>query len=162
MVDTPSARIGALALALLGGVGGCGDRVEVPAPGPFATARADDPALTESWRLPEGQSALRSGDLGSTPPALSEALMIDHAAAGISHRIAQRCADQGALANVQSLALRFSVGDDGSLASIEGDPGGAAARCTADALRAELSARPPLPAGAALMVLRFWVEPAPP
>ncbi|MCA9706343.1 MAG: hypothetical protein KDK70_10885, partial [Myxococcales bacterium] len=126
------------------------------------TARADDPALTESWRLPSGTSALHSGDLGSRPAALSRALMVDHAAAGISHRIATRCADQGALASVESLALRFEVGERGTLTSLTGDPPGPAATCTTAALREEISALPPLPAGAALMVLRFGPAPAPP
>lgn len=158
--------IAALGVAGLGaagigvaGLGGCADRAEEPAPGSFATPREGDPLLVESWHLPPGTSPLRSGDLGSTPVDLSSALMVDHAAAGISHRIARRCADQGALANVDSLALRFSVGANGKIGPIEGDPAGPAATCTVKALQVELSARPPMPAGAALMVLRFWVEP---
>ncbi|MEM9453215.1 MAG: hypothetical protein AAGF11_03495 [Myxococcota bacterium] len=158
-------HLGAAGLVAAGlvaaGLGGCADRAEEPAPGSFATPREDDPPLVESWRLPPGTSPLRSGDLGSTPVELSTALMLDHAAAGISHRIARRCAEKGALANVGSLALRFSVGAGGTVGAIEGDPAGPAAACTVKALRAELSARPPMPAGAALMVLRFWVEPGP-
>lgn len=147
------------ALVLAGAVS-CGDRTEPPEPGSFATAREDDPPLIESWRMPAGSGALRSGDLGSKPTALAQALMTDHAAAGISYRIATHCRDQGALANVESLALRFSVGQDGTLVSMQGDPTGPAATCTTDALRAELSGLTGLPAGAALMVLRFSTEPA--
>jgi hypothetical protein len=148
-------------LALVVVVLGCGRQAESPAPGPFATARPDDPPLTESWRLPPGSSALRSGDLGSKPTELSIALMNDHAAAGVSHRIATRCTKQGSRHGVESLALRFAVGDDGAITSIEGDPAGAMATCVGDALADELSALSPLPAGAALMVLRFSTEPAP-
>lgn len=152
-----------LACILLGiGVvaGGCNEPGSTEL-GPTATVREGDPPLTESWRLPPGTSALASGDLGSDPVALCGALMRNHAAAGISHRIAGRCKEQQALGRTASLALRFSIGTDGALASVEGDPPGPAATCTADALAAELRELAPLPAGAALMVLRFPEPEAP-
>jgi hypothetical protein len=140
------APVGALALV------GCG---EPSPPVAFASPRADDPPLVHSWQLPAGQSVLHGGDLGSEPPALADALMADSAAPSIAHRSARACARQGALASTASVALRLTIAEGGALAALEADPPGPAADCLAAAVRAELATLDPLPAGAALMVLRF-------
>jgi hypothetical protein len=133
--------------------------------GEQATPRKDDPELTHSWQLTADQSVLSSADLGSKPPALADALMAGSAAPGIAHRIATACAQQGALAGTASVALRLSIVEGGTkgatVGSLEGDPAGGAATCIADAFRAELAELDPLPAGAALMVLRFHAATAP-
>lgn len=140
-----------LAAAMVGCFGG----EAPPEPGARALPRKDDPELTHSWQLPANQSVLSNADLGSKPPALADALMAGSAAPGITHRIATGCAQQGALAGTATVALRFSVAEGGTLGSLEGDPAGKAATCIGDAFRAELAKLDPLPAGAALMVLRF-------
>lgn len=138
-----------LALALAG----CGE--PPPAPGQQATPRKDDPELSHTWQMPADKSVLMAGDLGSKPPALADALMAKGGAPGISHRSATACAQQGSLAGTSSVALRLTIAEGGGVASLEGDPAGTAATCLVDAVRAELGALDPLPAGAALLVLRF-------
>jgi hypothetical protein len=150
-IPAPLSRVALcwLAAALVGCSG------EAPPLGEQATPRKDDPELTHSWQLPADQSVLSSADLGSKPPGLADALMAGSAAPGIAHRIATACAQQGALAGTTSVALRLSIADGGAVGTLEGDPAGAGATCIADAFRAELAKLDPLPAGAALMVLRF-------
>ncbi len=132
---------------------GCGE--PPPPPGQRATPRKDDPELTHSWQMAADKSALAAADLGSKPPALADALMAKGAAPGISHRVATLCAQAGSLAGTSSVALRLTVAEGGAVTALEGDPAGPAATCLADAVRAELAATDPLPAGAALLVLRF-------
>lgn len=124
-------------------------------PGERAQPRKDDPELTHSWQLPAEHSVLEGADLGSTPPALADALMANGAAPGITHRIAGACAQRSALADTATVALRLTIAEGGSVSALEGDPPGAASSCLADAFRAELATLDPLPAGAALLVLRF-------
>jgi hypothetical protein len=128
---------------------------EAPPAAGRATPREGDPELLHSWQLSADRSVLWSADLGSRPPALADALMAGSLAPSITHRIATACARQGALADTASVALRFTLAEGGGLASVEGDPAGEAATCIDDAFRAELAKLDPLPAGAALMVLRF-------
>lgn len=132
---------------------GCGE--PPPPPGPRATPRKDDPELMHSWQLAADKSVLAAADLGSKPPALADALMAKGAAPGLTHRAATSCAQQGALADASSVALRLTIAEGGTVASLEGDPAGTAATCLVDAVKAELAKLDPLPAGAALMVLRF-------
>jgi hypothetical protein len=138
-----------LALALVG----CGE--PPPSPAQRATPRKDDPELVHSWQMPADKSVLAAADLGSKPPALADALMAGGVAPGITHRVATACAERSALAGTASVALRLAIAEDGRVASLDGDPAGTAADCLVDAVRAELGKLDPLPAGAALMVLRF-------
>lgn len=154
-----SLRAAALVLAasVLGSTGsGCfGGSEAPPRPGERAKGRPGDPPLSHTWQMPADKSVLQSADLGSLPPALAEALMADGAAPGISHRISTRCAGEGALEGVATVALRVSIDEAGAVTSLEGDPAGKAATCIGDAFREELAERRGLPAGAALLVLRF-------
>ena len=52
----------------------CGESKSVPTEG---GARAGDPELTHSFTMAPGKSALASVELGSDPPALADALMVD-------------------------------------------------------------------------------------
>jgi hypothetical protein len=146
-----SSCLAACGLLLL--VAGCGE--PPPPPGAQALPRKEDPELLHTWQMPADASVLMAADLGSKPPELAEALMSRGAAPGISHRSATACAEQGALAGTSSVALRLAIAEGGAVASIEGDPAGPAATCLVEAVRAELAKLDPLPAGAALMVLRF-------
>jgi hypothetical protein len=141
-----------LAAAVLGCLG---DGEAPPRPGERAKPRKDDPELLHSWQMPADKSVLEGADLGSKPTALADALMAEGAAPGITHRIATTCAEQGVLAGTASVALRLVIAEGGAVTSLEGDPAGGAATCIADAFRAELAKRESLPAGTALMVLRF-------
>ncbi len=135
---------------------GCfGDGEAPPRAGERAQPRKDDPPLTHSWQLPATTSVLEGGDLGSLPPALADALMANGAAPGISHRIATACAQAGALVDTATLALRVTIDAGGNVTALEGDPAGGPATCLADAFRAELAKLDSLPAGGALLVLRF-------
>ena len=136
-----------LALAL-----GCGDP---PPADPQPTPRPDDPELTHSWQISMEKTALWGGDLGSKPPALADALMETSAAPGLSLRSADACASQGVLSNAPSVALRLTIAEGGAVTAVEGDPAGPAATCLAAAVKAELAKLDPLPAGVALLLLRF-------
>jgi hypothetical protein len=140
----------ALAAVVSGCFGG-----EPPSSGQQATPRPEDPELVHSWQMPAEASVLWSGDLGSKPPALADALMASSAAPSFTHRSATACAQQGLLTGTASMALRLTIAEGGAVTSLEGDPAGPAATCLVDAIRAELAKLPPLPAGAALMLLRF-------
>lgn len=134
---------------------GCGGS-DQPAPraGKRAKGREGDPALVHNWKMPADKSVLESADLGSEPPALADAFMTN-GAPGISHRMANTCATEGVLAGVATLALRFSVTEAGAIEKVEADPPGKAADCLVKAFNAEVEGASGLPAGAALMVLRF-------
>ncbi len=134
---------------------GCGGGEAAPRPGARAKGREGDPELSHHWQMPADRSVLESGDLGSTPPTLADAMMADGGGPGIGHRVAKACAEKGSLAGTATVALRFTIGDDGKLGSLEPDPAGAGATCIADAFRAEMDKAGILPAGAALMLLRF-------
>lgn len=143
-----------LALTIL--LSGCsGPEQPPPAPGKRAKGRKGDPELSHHWQMPADKSPLQSADLGSDPPALADALMAGGAAPSFSHRITLACAGKNALAGTATVAFRFATGADGAITSLEGDPSGDAATCLGDALKAELEAFDALPAGAALLVLRF-------
>ena len=143
-------RVATCCLALV--LAGCGD--PPPPPGAQPTPRADDPELTHSWQMPADKSVLWGADLGSKPAALAEALMAG-GTPGIAHRSATACAQQGSLGTTPSVALRLTVAEGGAVTAVEGDPAGPAATCMADAFRTELGKVAALPAGAALIVLRF-------
>ncbi len=154
MHPVPStSRCAALVLAAL--LGGCGDDPPPGASGSQARPLQSDPAITQSWNIPAGKSPLAGGDLGASAPALAEALMTTAKVPGISHRITMKCAEQGSLKGMGSIALRFSIDDAGKLTDLHGDPKGEAATCLGDGLTAELATITGLPAGAALLVLRF-------
>lgn len=156
-------RPAALSLLLATALSGCfGADQPPPAPGKRAKGRKGDPELVHNWQMPADKSPLQSADLGSEPPALADALMAGAGAPGISHRITLACASKGALKGTASVALRLTLAESGAIDSLEGDPTGDAATCLADALRSELEALEGLPAGAALLVLRFHATaPAP-
>lgn len=137
-----------LALALVG----CGD----PPPAELQpTPRPDDPELTHSWQIPMEKTALWGGDLGSKPPALADALMEKSAAPSLALRSADACGTKGVLGSTPSVALRLTIAEGGAVTAVEGDPAGPAATCLAEAVKAELATLDPLPAGAALLLLRF-------
>lgn len=136
-----------LALALLG----CGE----PPPPPAPTPRGDDPELTHSWQMPASESGLWGGDLGSKPSALADQLMQSSAGPSIAMRSTNTCAQQGSLGATPSVAVRFTVAEGGAVTTVEGDPAGPAGTCLAESVKAELSKLDPLPAGAALLLLRF-------
>jgi hypothetical protein len=142
----------ALAEALAGSLGGCGEPSQ---PVAFATPRPEDPELAHSWQIPMEKTPLAGGDLGSTPPALADALMEKSAAPGLAMRSADACATKGVLGSTPSVALRLTIAEGGAVTAVEGDPAGPAATCLADAAKAELAKLDPLPAGAALLLLRF-------
>jgi hypothetical protein len=137
-----------LALVLVG----CSEPPPPAEPGP--TPRTDDPELTHSWQMSADKSVLWSADLGSKPPELADALMTG-GAPGIAHRSATACAQQGSLTGTPSVAVRLTIAEGGKVTAVEGDPAGTAATCIADAVRAELAKLDAVPAGAALMVMRF-------
>src|SRR5690606_14269480 len=151
-------RRAALCLLAASVLGCSGGGEAPPRPGARAQGRTGDPPLTQSWQMPADKSVLQSADLGSEPPALAEALMAKGTAPGITHRIATACATQGALQGTATVALRFAIAEGGAVGSLEGDPAGEAATCIGDAFRAELTELDPLPAGAALLVLRFHAD----
>lgn len=142
--------LGAVALGL-----GCSGGEAPSRPGVRAQGRPSDPPLTVSWRLPADESALENADLGSEPPALAQALMAGSAAPSLTHRIVTACADRGALDGTATVAVRLTIAASGAVASIEGDPPGRAASCVVEGLHEPLAELAPLPAGAALLVLRF-------
>lgn len=148
----PSAIIVALTAVLLGCSGG------EPPPsraGERAQGRKGDPELSHHWEMPAEASVLQSADLGSTPPQLADALMAGSAAPGISHRMTTACAGEGALEGTATVALRFNVTEEGAIEKLEGDPAGKTADCFTKLLPEELLKLEQLPAGAALLVLRF-------
>ncbi|MEM7154760.1 MAG: hypothetical protein AAF799_18060 [Myxococcota bacterium] len=146
----------ALPCLLLTSTLGCGGSDQpAPRPGKRAKGREGDPALVHNWKMPADKSVLESADLGSDPPALADAFMTGSGAPGISHRIANTCATEGVLAGVATIALRFSATEAGAIEKVEGDPAGKAADCLVKAFQAEVEGANGLPAGAALMVLRF-------
>ena len=144
-------RAAACCIALL--LAGCGD--SPPPAGPQPTPRADDPELVHTWQMPAGKSVLWSGDLGSKPPALADALMEAAAAPSLAMRSADACAKQGVLTGITSVALRITIAEGGAVTAVEGDPEGPAASCLAEAAKAELAELERLPAGAALLLLQL-------
>lgn len=130
-----------------------------PRPDAHAQGREGDPELVHQWTMPADKSPLDSGDLGTDPPALADALMASSRAPGISHRITLACAGKGALAGTSSVALRWTVAESKegaeAIEGLEGDPPGAAAKCLTEQLRTELAGLEGLPAGAALLLLTF-------
>jgi hypothetical protein len=143
-------RVATCSLVLL--LAACGDP---PPAGPQAAPRPDDPELVHSWQMPPDKSVLWSGDLGSKPAALADALMADGKAPGLSHRSATACAKESSLDTTATVALRLTIAEGGAVTSLEGDPAGPASDCLVGAVRSELAKLDPLPAGVALMVLRF-------
>lgn len=146
----PSLRVATCSLVLL--FAACGD--PPPPPGPQATPRTDDPELVHTWQMPADKSVLWSADLGSKPPALADALMAGGKAPGIAHRSATKCAQESSLDTSATVALRLTIAG-GAVTALEGDPAGPASDCLVAAVRAELATLDPLPAGVALMLLRF-------
>ena len=146
----PCFRVATCSLLLL--LAACGD--PPPPAGPQATPRPDDPELVHSWQMPPDKSVLWSADLGSKPTALADALMAGGKAPGIAHRSATQCAKQSSLDTSATVALRLTVAG-GAVTALEGDPAGPASDCLVAAVKAELATLDPLPAGVALMLLRF-------
>lgn len=151
---TPLARV-ALSGLLATVIGCLSNEAPSGGPGQRAKPRKDDPEITHSWNVPPDKSVLVGADLGSNPPELADALMVGGAGPSISHRVATACAEKNALAGTATVALRLSIAEGGAVTSLEGDPAGAAATCIGDAFREELATLDPLPAGAALLMLRF-------
>ena len=144
----------ALAVAGCGGEGG-GEGGGSPGKGP--TARRDDPKLTHSWSMPAEASAVKSGDLGTMPESNADALM----KAGmptLTHKSAGECRDKGSLKGTDSIALRFEVTKEGKVANVKGDPAGAAATCLAESFSKHAAELAQLPAGDALLRVRFHPE----
>jgi hypothetical protein len=144
-------RVATCSLVLL--LAACGD--PPPPAGPQATPRPDDPELVHSWQMPPDKSVLWSGDLGSKPAALADALMASGKAPGLTHRSATACAKESSLDTTATVALRLTIAEGGAVTSLEGDPAGPASDCLVTAVRSELATLDPLPAGVALLVLRF-------
>jgi hypothetical protein len=117
--------------------------------------RESDPELLHTWTMPASSGALASGDLGSAPPEIANALMEGGTMPSIAHRIAQHCASIGALEGNAVVVLRFDVTASGELAKVEPDPSNAAGACLADALKAEATSLERVPAGAALLKIRL-------
>ena len=117
--------------------------------------REGDPALEHTWTMPPQSGVLASGDLGSTPPQLAAALMENGRMPSIAHRIASGCAESGALAGAEEVALRFTVAEGGDPAAVQPDPAGAAGTCLARALDAQLRETGELAARAALLRVRL-------
>lgn len=141
--------------AVLSLASGCpGESTPAPTPGTRAKPNEDDPKLSQSWQMAVGTSPLAAGDLGAKPDALA-AKLYEKGMPGITHRISKGCADSGALRGASSVALRFSVGPHGSVGQIAADPVGDAAKCIADAFKKEAAALNELPAGDALLRLKF-------
>jgi hypothetical protein len=151
----PSFRVATCSLVLL--LAACGD--PPPPAGPQATPRPDDPELVHSWQMPPDKSVLWSADLGSKPPALADALMAGGKAPGLAHRSATACAQQSSLDTTATVALRLTIAEGGAVSALEGDPAGPASDCLVGAVRSELAKLEPLPAGVALMLLRFHAAP---
>lgn len=122
--------------------------------GSSATARKDDPKLTQSWKMAAEHSPMSDGDLGATPDELAQALF-EQGAPNLSHKAATTCKAAGKLAGAASVALRFSVDDSGKIGKVSGDPSGDAATCMADAFAKEAASVEKLPAGDALLRIKF-------
>jgi len=128
----------------------CGSKAEPAGP----TPQLDDPELTHSFTMPRGKSALATADLGTNPPELADTLMTEAKVAAVSHRVAQHCAQEGALEGSIGLAIRFEL-RDGKAVAFEADPRNTAGTCLAQALARELADVTGLPAGRALLRLSF-------
>lgn len=156
-LSRPSVRRVALLACVLPFACSGDDPAAASRPGKRAQGRKGDPELVHHWEMPADKAVLQSADLGSDPPALADALMANSVAPSLSHRMTNACAEKGSLAGTATVALRWKVDDAGAIKDVEGDPAGAAADCFAEQLpammaKAELTG---LPAGAALLVLRF-------
>lgn len=133
---------------------GCPQAEDTPA-GQRAIGRRGDPKLTHSWSMPPEASVVQNGDLGTSPENVAETLMKDAAMPAVVHDVAQRCAGEGALAGVASIAIRFHLGQDGKIADVTADPDGKAAQCMTTAFIERTSALDKLPAGDALLRIRL-------
>jgi len=122
--------------------------------GSSAKARKDDPKLTHSWKMAAEHSPMSEGDLGGTVDGLAQALF-DQGMPNLSHQAAKACKDAGKLGTTGSVALRFSVDDSGKVGKVSGDPSGDAATCMADAFAKEAAGIEKLPAGDALLRIKF-------
>ena len=141
----------ALALAACGGA----DSEAGPRAGQGPQPREDDPKLDHSWEMPKESSALARGDLGTTPVEAAAKLMEGGRMPSVAHRISQHCAKAGTLAGVASVALRFSIAEDGTIGKIEPDPAGKAGTCMAAGLEREIGKLTGVPAAAALLRIQF-------
>ncbi len=133
---------------------GCPGEAPKSAQGSRAKPQQTDPKLTQSWSMKAEHSPMASGDLGSNPEATAQALF-EQGMPGITHRISKSCSESGVLKDTASVALRFSVGEDGKVGTVASDPPGAAGTCMAKAFTDEVGALKDLPAGAALLRLKF-------
>lgn len=152
-------RIVVAALAALIGCGGAGCSGgdaggKAGGPGKGPSPRRDDPKLTHSWQMPKEASAVMSGDLGTMPESVAAVLM-EAGMPTVTHKSANDCRDKGSLKGADSIALRFEVGEDGKIAKVTGDPSGAAATCLAESFSKHASELDRLPAGDALLRVRF-------
>lgn len=135
-------------------VAGCPGEAPKSAQGSRAKPKQSDPKLTLSWSMKAEHSPMSNGDLGSTPEGTAKALY-EHGMPAVTHRVAKACAASGALKKAASVALRFSVTAEGKVGPVLSDPEGAAGRCVADAFSDEVGALADLPAGDALLRLKF-------
>jgi len=134
---------------------GCSDEAPAPPkPGARAKPKTGDPKLSRSWKMAAKHSPMSDGDLGSDPDTLAEALY-GQGMPGVTHRIAKQCADSGALKATASVALRFTVDDAGKIGAAIPDPPGAAGTCVADAFAVEAAKLDAVPAGTALLRIKF-------
>lgn len=142
-----------LLLALATGCGGGGDAGPRAGEGP--KPREDDPKLDHSWEMPKESSALARGDLGTKPAEAAAKLMEGGRMPSVAHRVSQHCMKAGTLAGVASVALRFSIADDGTIGKVEPDPPGKAGTCMAAGLEREIGKLTDVPAAAALLRIQF-------
>ena len=151
MIDFRRLTVSTLAVLALG----CPGEAPPPAPkGSEAAPRKDDPQLSHSWTMGVGTSPLASGDLGTVPDTAAQVLM-DQGMPGVVHGVATQCKEAGALTGALSVALRFELSDEGRVGAVTGDPAGKAATCMAEAFAKEASKFEKLPAGGALLRIKF-------
>lgn len=133
---------------------GCPGEAPKSAQGSRAKPKKSDPKLTLSWSMKAEHSPMSNGDLGSSPEETAKALY-EHEMPAVTHRVAKACAESGALKGAASVALRFSVTAEGKVGPVLGDPEGVAGRCVAEGFSGEVSGLSDLPAGDALLRLKF-------
>lgn len=135
-------------------VGCSGGEAPPSAKGTRATPKKDDPKLTRHWEMKAEHSPMAVGDLGAEPDAVAGALF-DAGMPGVTHRVAKKCGESGALKGAASVALRFAVTDAGVVGPVAAEPAGAAATCMGEGFTAEMADVKELPAGTALLRIKF-------
>ena len=132
----------------------CSGEAPQSSKGTQAKPRKDDPKLTRSWKMGAEHSPMSNGDLGANPDELAQALF-DQGTPNLSHQAAKTCKAADKLEGAASVALRFRVGDSGKVGEVSGDPSGDAAMCMAEAFAKEAANLDKLPAGDALLRIKF-------